>query len=297
MKHPHNLLIAFLLGLFASFFFVGMGLCVKKIGTQLPTPMILFFRFLFGFLFISLWRYKLNQDLKLNIKLPLKYFTRPMLSMCAIFFFFYSVKFIPLTAALVLVNTGPLFIPLIIRVLAGEKTKLNLIFFTLIGFLGVIFILHPSNIYFIIENEFIPVLSGIFSGFLNALIMLQNHKIAKNSQISEILFYFFLICALASLVISAWQWESPSNLEIWKLILGVGSFGLLYQICSILSHSCAPIRLTSPLAFLSVLNGYILDIWFSRIFPDIFALIGLVLIIIGVSSCIYLGKKEIISGK
>ena len=143
-------------------------------------------------------------------------------------------------------NTFPLFVPLVALCLYRTKTSYKVWLGIIVGFIGIGLVLNPT------PQFFKPVaLIGLLSGALAAVSVVIIRSLTKTTPILQILFYNFLICSLLSGLFLPFGWQEISLKTLGLLVL-LGLFGALYQVCSTLSFAKAPVRLTSPLMFLSL---------------------------------------------
>jgi drug/metabolite transporter (DMT)-like permease len=74
--------------------------------------------------------------------------------------------------------------------------------------------------------------------------------------------------------------------------IGVGVFGYLYQWCFTESTCCAPVRLTTPLLYASVIFSLLLDWWLWQIKPSLLSLSSIFLIICGAGLLVWLYPEK-----
>lgn len=282
-----NLKLGIFYGIISSISFAMMSVLVKKIGHQVPTSMLIFFRFITSLICLLPWLLT-NPQFSLKIQHPIRYIIRILAALSALFCAFYAINFIPLIDVLLLNNTAPLFVPIIAWLITGAKTPKKASLGIVLGFIGIAIVLHPGK-EIISKASFIALCAGV----LSALAIVQIRQISKTSSISQMLFYYFAISSLLSGIVAAWQWQSPGQLSIWITILGIGLFGTLYQVFATLSYSIAPVRLMSSLLFLTVIFGGFFDWWIWGQVPTKEMIIGTILVIVGASVTVYFGQKEI----
>ncbi|MBA2709809.1 MAG: DMT family transporter [Tatlockia sp.] len=271
-------------GIISAFSFAVLGTFVKEIGNQIPTSQLIFFRFFMSLIILIPWLIT-DKEFSFKIQKPLGYIFRIVSALMALFLLFYTIKYIPLIDALLLNNTAPLFVPLIVW-LRGIKTPKKSLIGLIFGLIGVGIILKPGNEIFRIES-----LIALASGFFSALAIVQLRLISKSSSIKQMLFYYFFISTLISAAVATLQWQSQLSTKTWLLLLGVGVFGTLYQVFSTLSYVTAPVRLMSSLIFLAVIFAGFFDWIIWGHVPDIQTVFGAILIIIGAIITIFYGRK------
>ncbi|HLB56059.1 MAG TPA: DMT family transporter [Coxiellaceae bacterium] len=287
ITRQQNIKLGIFYAIISALSFALMSVLVKKIGNDLPTSMLIFFRFSISLILLLPWVIK-NPHFTFKIQQPAQYIIRILAALLGLFFVFYAIKFIPLVDALLLNNTSPLFVPLIAWLLVGAKTPAKALFGIALGFVGIAIILHPG-----LKIISFASLIALASGLLVALAIVQMRLISKTSQTIQMLFYYFLVSTIISGIVAALQWKSPIGYETWFLLLGIGIFGTLYQVVATMAYVTAPVRLISPLIFLTVIFGGLFDwlIWGST--PSLLTYIGTLLVIIGAIITIYFGQQSI----
>lgn len=272
----------------AAFSFAVMSVFVKKMGSSLPTSMLMFARFLMSMLAILPW-VVFAKDFSLKVPHPIRYISRILAALVSVFCTFYALKFIPLVDVLLLNNTSPLFVPLIVWFMVGVKTPRTAAMGIVLGFCGIAIILEPGQEIFTLAS-----ILALLAGFLAALAIVQMRLISKTSSILQMLFYYFTVSALVTGVFAWAQWQVPAHLHEWLWLLGIGFFGTLYQVFVTLSYSIAPVRLMAPLTFFSVLFGGFFDwmIWNHE--PTFMTLVGALCVMGGAMITVYFGRKEIV---
>lgn len=274
-------------GIISSFSFALMSVFVKLIGNDLSTSILLFFRFAVSLVLIIPWII-FDESFSFKIQQPISYMIRILAALFSLFCIFYVIKYIPLVDALLLNNTAPLFVPMFVFMLTGATTPKKAIFGIILGFIGVAIILKPTKEIF----SFIASVA-LLSGILSALAIVQMRLISKTSTTVQMLFYYFLVSTVISAIPALWQWENPQNLTIWLYLLGIGIFGTLFQTFATLSYALSPVRLMSPLVFLSVVFGGIFDWLLWNNLPSLLTIIGALCVISGATITVYFGQKEI----
>lgn len=111
--------------------------------------------------------------------------------------FFYACKHGSLLLGVLLFNTAPLFIPILIRFFFGEKTDASTALSIAAGMVGIIIILRPS--FHSIQNSvgFIGLLSGLASACSQVILQ----KNLKNESNISCMFWFYLISTIFSLIV------------------------------------------------------------------------------------------------
>ena len=143
---------------FASFFFSLMTLCVKNIDKRIPVYELVLFRSLIS-LMITLFIINLKNINPWGKNRPLL-ILRGFLGTLALVCIFYAIRNMPLSISTVIQYTYPIFISIFAGIFINEKINRNIIFALIIGWIGILVILNPSqlsNINDEIENVSISI--------------------------------------------------------------------------------------------------------------------------------------------
>lgn len=285
-RHEQHIFQGVVFTILAAISYTIMSLLGKIIGSGASTATILFVRFFISLILILPWILSNIQEIK-PVGGVSSLISRSIFSFLAFGSFFYSLKYISLTDALLLNNTVPLFIPLVAWCLLRTKTPSKMWIGIILGFIGIVLVLNPDPQLFH-PMALIALASGIFAAI--AIVIIRT--LTKKTSIIQILFYNFLICSVISALLLPLNWVSLSW-KVFFLLLAVGICGGLYQLFSTISFAKAPVRVTSSLMFLCIVFGAIADFVIWKITPTPLSIGGMVCVIIGGMITIYFGKKEI----
>lgn len=206
---------------------------------------------------------------------PWLHLVRDIAGIVGFFFFYLCIHTFSLTNAIVLNNTGPLWIPFIIWMWLRIRMKPALLWGTLIGFAGVLLVLQPGLGIFKWQI-FYGLISGLGMGITFVSIRLLN----KTEGPFLILFYYFLLSSLVMIPFLIWMWTPLTwQLWIWFLLMGACMMGV--QTCAILSLREGPAAVLSPIMYLAIVFSLLLDWIFWHHIPNWIALLGALLVIIG----------------
>lgn len=200
--------------------------------------------------------------------------------------FFYSIQYILLADAMLLNNTMPLFIPLILWIWKRKSIPLFLIPGLLIGFVGILLILHPER------TIFQPAaFLALTSGFFMSISMTGVRELSRTDPPYQILFYYFAIGTCLSAFPLFWVWKNPS-FNLWLVMLGIGFFAALYQFFLTKGYEKASASKISPVIYFAVVLSGFFDWLFWDVKPDVYSFIGLAFVCVGASICIGIGGKK-----
>lgn len=261
----------------AYFSITLMNVFVKTASDTMPASETLFSRFLIGLLFLLPFMIK-DQDFKVDTSQWKFLVLRNLAGVASMLINFYVVKFLPLSIAILLMNTSALFIPVLL-LFFREKTPLNVLVCSLMGFVGVSVILltNQSGTF-----EVIYVLIGLGGAVLAAMAFISLQELNKHNSPKNIVFYFHLIGTVLLPMFFLPQWKIPNWHELGLLLL-VGGFGLIFQLLLTRAFKHAPANVITPFAFTGVIFSSLFDwiIWDHA--PTMHFWIGAVIIVISVS--------------
>ena len=261
----------------AYFSITLMNVFVKTASQTIPASETLFSRFLIGLLFLLPFVIK-DRDFKVDTSQWKFLILRNAAGVSSMLINFYVVKFLPLSIAVLLMNTSALFIPILL-LFFHQKTPLNVLLCSLIGFLGVSIILltnHNGNI------DPIYVLIGLSGAVLAGMAFIGLQELNKYNTPKNIVFYFHLIGTFMLPIFFINQWKIPNLYELGLLLL-VGGFGLIFQLLLTRAFRYAPANVITPFAFTGVIFSSVFDWLFWHHTPNLYFWLGAVVIVGAVS--------------
>jgi len=166
------------------------------------------------------------QKVSLSFKDPKWLITRCITGFSAMACYFYAIPLIPLTTAVVLQWTSPLFVALFSGYLIKEKVSPFLFICIGVAFTGTVLIISPS-----FEAVETNALYALASGILSALAYLSIRELRSTASSESVVFWFAIFCVIVSLPLSAKELITLSSYEIQVLVAvgitaGVGQIGM-----------------------------------------------------------------------
>jgi drug/metabolite transporter (DMT)-like permease len=166
------------------------------------------------------------QKTSLSFKEPKWLISRCITGFSAMACYFYAIPLIPLTTAVVLQWTSPLFVALFSGYLIKEKVSPFLFVCIGVAFIGTVLIISPS-----FEAIEIKALYALASGILSALAYLSIRELRSTASSESVVFWFAIFCVIVSLPLSAKELTTLSSYEIQILVAvgitaGVGQIGM-----------------------------------------------------------------------
>lgn len=261
--------------LLASAMFAGMGACVKvaaDYGASLPH--VILFRGIPSVLLILFWTTSTRRSLvPSSWKLHL---WRNVAGISSMWMGFFAISHLPLSTAISLNYTAPLFIAGWMLVWGGSQRDPVRILAVTLGFVGVLAVLRPS----LERDNFLAALSGLGAGALGAVAMMQIRQLGRVGEPIWRTVFIFSCCVCitgaSGVAIEGWQ---PMSLYGWLALVGVGVLGLVGQLAMTRAFGLGSALLTAALQYTTIIFAAMLGIVFWGTYPDIIAWAGMALII------------------
>jgi len=185
---------------------------------------------------------------------------------------FYALSRLPLATATSLNYTAPLFIAGWILAQGGARRDLVRIAAVALGFLGVLAILRPS----VSQDAWLPALIGLGGGAVSAVAMMQIRELGRIGEPAwRTVLYFSLAVCLSSFVGAAIEGWGDATLAGWIFLVGVGSAGMVGQLCMTRAFGLGSALLTAALQYTTIIFAALLGIAFWQDRPDALAWCGM----------------------
>lgn len=198
-----RLLLGIGLMICGEIFFVIAGALIKELAENLPLVQIMFFRNLFGFIFISALFIK-NGFSSLKSEQPFTQLLRGLVGLAAMFFMVFTYSELQLNEATLLKATTPIFIPMIAFFLLQERISILTWFAILIAFIGVVIVNANGGTNF---NISIGWIAGFCAAIFSATAKVLVRKLGRTDPSKVIIFYFALIGTAVSFPFAIYQWQ------------------------------------------------------------------------------------------
>ncbi|GAA0786110.1 DMT family transporter [Marinobacterium sediminicola] len=257
---------------------------IKLTAVMISIEMIVFFQYLLCVLVMLPWL-KQSGLQALHTRRPWLHLIRGLSGWGCFYAYYLALEKIPLVDAALLRNSAPLCVPLLLlmwhRVGLHWMSWLPLI----LGFIGVGLIMQP-------EGEGLS--SWHLVGFISALALagsiVTTRELTQTEPVNRILFYYFLISALAGLPLAACNWQPVHLSTLPYILLIAGSIWLTMWLYT-RSYSNAPASVIAPLSYLGVvftgLWGWM--IWDQVPLASTWA--GIALVVLGGVGSVWIGSR------
>jgi len=272
--------------LFASLMFAFMGAFAKLASEHMSSIEVVFFRNIFGVIFILFSVYKTPFH-QIGGK-PFLLFFRGLMGFIALMAFFYNIAHISLGDAMTFSKTSPIFTAIFAWLFLSEKLSKSAWLAVFIGFVGIVFITKPTG-FMLSKTDML----GIFSGIGAALAYTSVRELKKYYDTRAIVFSFMLVGTIfpmllmfLSLHVSSDTFDfmlgtftMPSGL-VWLYVLAMGSFATLAQLYMTKAYGETKAGIIGAVSYSNIIFSILLGLLLGDSFPDIVTIFGISLIVI-----------------
>lgn len=257
---------------------------IKLTAIMISIEMIVFFQYLLCLLVMLPWLKQSGLGM-LRTGRPGLHLLRGLCGWGCFYAYYLALDNIPLVDAALLRNAAPLCVPL--WLLLWQRVGLHWLSWLplLLGFVGIGLIMQPEG----------SGLSGWhLVGFVSALTLagsiVTTRELTRTEPVNLILFYYFLISALASLPLAISHWQPLPLTSLPYILLIAASIWLTMWLYT-RSYSHAPASVIAPLSYFGVvftgLWGWL--IWGQIPLP--LTWIGTALVILGGVGSVWIGAR------
>jgi drug/metabolite transporter (DMT)-like permease len=188
---------------------------------------------------------------------------------------FLAIRTVPLTNAILLTFSAPLWMPVIAWVAFRQKASPATWIGAALGFVGIVLVLGPQH------NSFnAGALLALAGAMLLAIALISVRWLGATEPLPRILFYYFLLSTVMALPIAAIDWQ-PFEGRAWVYLLGIGFAQLLSQLFIVLAYRYASSVKLGPLVYTVIVFTALIDwaVWDRP--PTLLVVLGMTLVIGG----------------
>ncbi len=273
--------------LFSSFCFALMGGFAKELSHDMSAIEVVFFRNIFGVLFVvaTFFKYPLKQK---GGKIWLLLF-RGFIGFVALLAFFYNIAHISLAEAMTYSRISPIFTAFFAYLFLKEKLSKYGWFAIFLGFIGILFITRPNGI---LDFDKYDIL-GIFSGVGAALAYTSVRELRNYYDTRSIVLSFMITGTLGPIVLMIiGHFYAPAYLDWlfdkfvipkwhdWWLIIFLGITATLAQIYMTKAYTLTKAGIIGAISYSNIIFSIFIGVALGDLFPNLSTLIGIFIIII-----------------
>jgi drug/metabolite transporter (DMT)-like permease len=281
-KRQHPIARAIVLMAFSTVLFAMMAVVIRLASkTQHPFE-IAFFRNLFGLMFTLPLLVRHGSGLFKTQKLPL-YLLRCAIGTIGMMAGFWAIVNLPLAQAVALSYSTPIFVTIGAVLVLGEVVRARRWIAVLIGFVGVIILLHPSP-----DSFNAASLVALLAAVMSASVAISIKFLTRTERPDAIVLYTTLLWVPMSLVPALMVWQWPSGIT-WLWLVLAGLFGTVAHLCWTRALHLGEASMLTPISFLQVLIVGIFGWWLFDEAIDGYTVIGALIVF---ASSVFIAYRE-----
>lgn len=262
--------------LISGFLFSCMGVLVKLSAVYFSSIELVFYRSMIGFLIICV--IISVRHLPLSTLYWKHHCWRGLSGLGSVLMLFYCITQLPLATAVTLNYTSPLFLTLFTTMILKDHFHWLLAVAVVVGFAGVVLLLHPS----LHEDQWSGGLIGLASGFFAAIAYLNIRHLGNLGEPDwRVVFYFTLISTIITSIWMLFNTFHPITPVNFLLLLGIGITATLAQLALTRAYRTGKVLVVGALAYSTVVFA---SLWGILIWGELLSLtswVGVGLIIAG----------------
>lgn len=254
---------AALLMLGSTMAFGLMAVAIRLATAHVPTQEVAFFRNAFGLVALIPMLLRPGHAPLRTRQLPL-YFIRSAIGLGSMLCGFWAVGHLPLSQAISLSYSTPLFVTIAAVLWLGETVRVRRWAAVICGFIGVLVIVRPGQAGFE-AGTLVAVLAAV----LSALVAIQIKQLTRVDGADTVVFYTYVFWVPMSLVPALFVWVWPAGIA-WLWLAATGVLGTLGQLLWTRALRLGEVSALTPISFMQLpmvvifgwlLFGETLDRW------------------------------------
>ncbi|EEG09092.1 DMT family transporter [Pseudogulbenkiania ferrooxidans] len=239
----------------AALFFGLMGLFVKLGAQHFSSTELVFWRTAFGTLTLGVaacWRRErfVTPHLRYHVQ-------RGLIGYISLLLYFYAIAHLPLSTAVTLNYTSPLFLALLSVLVLRERLSARAVAALALGFVGVLLLLRPT----LAGERWEAGLLGLGSGLLAGWSYLHVRELGRLGEPEwRVVFYFALISTVGGAVLMQFdRWHAVTATNVW-LLLGLGLTATVAQLAMTRAYKVGRKLVAANLSYLTVVFSTLLGV-------------------------------------
>ena len=268
LKSP--VLIATIFAVIASILGAVDGVIVRVLTNNLHPFVIVFFRCLFGLVFVIPLFFNDKNIFKSNFFYL--HFVRAFLKICSLVLLFLAIKSSILSDVITITFVIPIFIILGSVLFLNEQPTSNHIFLSFLGLVGVLIILKPGQGVFAS-----PLMYAVFAAILSAIIQLIL-KFMSNKDSTNTLVAWNLVCIVPISFLPAYIFWSNPTMDMYFLLILQGLIGLINMAIMTKAFQLVDASYIAPYDFLRLPFISLLSFLYFTETPELTTFIGGIII-------------------
>lgn len=210
---------------------------------------------------------------------------RSIFGTLGIIFLFYAIDNLVMSDADMLNKMSPFLVIIFSAIFLKEKVLPFQIYTIIIAFIGMLFIVKPS-----FSVEVVPYMVGVLSAIFAAVAYTFLRVLGNREKFYTVVFYFSFFSTVVLLPFLIIFYEPMTGQQLTYLLLA-GLFATLGQFGITLAYKYAPAKDISIFTYSTVIFTTILSVVFFSEAPDLYSVIGYIVILSAMTYMFFKGRK------
>ena len=276
----------------SAFFFACMNMFVKLSGDELPVFQKVFFRNAMAAVIAFIVLLKNKGSLKPTVKGSLPFLImRTLFGLAGVVCNYYALETLVLSDASILNKMSPFFAVLFSFIFIKERPKFWQWLILGGALFGTLFVIKPS----FANAAFIPALVGFMSGVFAGAAYGCVRKLGLMGESNPYIVFFFSTASTLLVTPIMIAGYVPMTVYQWIYLLSAGVSAALAQFCITAAYTYAPAKEISVYDFSQIIFASLMSLIVFSQAPDVYSIIGYVIIISMAVLNYFLSKEKISS--
>lgn len=200
---------------------------------------------------------------------------RGLVGFVALALFFHALAHLPLSVAVTLNYTSPLFLALLMPWQLGERPTRAQYATVALGFVGVALLLRPWETP---PRDLLAGVLGLVSGVMAAFAYIHVRRLGRLREPEwRTVFWFALVCALGAALLASVDrgWHAPAGAEQFGVLLAMGVFATIGQLAMTRAYRTGSTVVVASFAYSTVVFASILDVFIWHVKMPLVAWTGM----------------------
>jgi drug/metabolite transporter (DMT)-like permease len=249
---------------------------------EIHTFEIVFFRSLFGGIFLLPWLFKVGLG-GLKTQRVGMHLVRGFTGLAVIYLLFSAVAIATLGEVAAIMSTRPMVASLAAIIILHEAAHGRRWAATIVGFIGALLIIRPG-----MEEVSTGALYAFAAVILMAALTIIMKSLARTEKPDTIVVWQMMVFTPCALIPAILVWKTP---DLWQFLLlaSTGLFGTMTQRCLTRAYAAADATVIMPFDFTRLIFSALFGFILFQEFPDIWVWAGGLIILIGI---LWMARQE-----
>lgn len=175
-----------------------------------------------------------------------RYGVRALIGFIGMFLGFWSIANLPLSQAIALAYSSPIFVTIAAVLMLGEVVRVRRWAAVAIGFIGMLVIVRPFSHTFTLGS-----LVAVSAAITSAIVAIQIKQLSTTDGPDTIVFWTYVLWVPMSLVAALFQWHWPQGIT-WLWLALTGMLGTIGQVMWTRALKLGEVSALTPISFVQL---------------------------------------------